>query len=72
MNPIVKDIAREAVSQGGAKRHAQGAAHKSPKNRARYYLNLFAEVAGPRVDTLTVQEILAGAILIDTLAREAA
>lgn len=72
MNPIVKDIVREAVSQGGAKRHAQGAAHKSPKNRARYYLNLFAEVAGPRIDTLSVQDILAGAMLIDATVAGAA
>lgn len=72
MNPIVNDIVQEAVSQGGAKRHAQGADNKSPKNRARYYLNLFAEVAGPRIDTLSVQEILAGAALIDAHVREAA
>jgi len=68
MNPTVQAIVREAVTTGGDKRQADKAGNKSAKNRSRYYLNLFAEVAGPRGDALSVQDFLDGARLISLVA----
>lgn len=68
MNSIVSDVVADVTAGGGEKRHLAGADNKSPKNRARYYVNLFAEVAGSRIDKLTARDVLMGALLIEVRA----
>lgn len=68
VNPIVSEIVADVVAGGGEKRHLTGADNKSPKNRARYYVNLFAEVAGNRINVLTAKDVLMGALLIEARA----
>lgn len=68
MNSIVSDVVADVMAGGGEKRHLAGADNKSPKNRARYYVNLFAEVAGNRIDKLTARDVLMGALLIEVQA----
>lgn len=68
IDPIVKEIVADVVAGKGKYRHLAGADNKIPRNRARYYVNLFAEVADSRIDKLTARDILVGALLIEKLA----
>ena len=68
VNPIVSEIVADVVAGRGEKRHLAGANSKAPRNRARYYANLFCEVAGARLGKVNARDILLGALLIEKLA----